>query len=154
MNNSVFVLRFFLGMGAVGIIVPWFTLQSLTCDRSTPTVGVCQVRQTVLGFPIQTVPLTTLQGAEVRSNLSGRTISYRVVLQANQQANNIQLISVSDSEISERAAVKIESFIHNPEQTHLKVTLDERMAGFKLGVCFGLLGPILAVLVARAKDSS
>lgn len=152
-NSPLFVLRFFLGMGVLCFLLPWFALQSVTCDRTTPTAGQCQVRQTVLGFPIKTVPLTRLKGADVRSNFSGRSISHRVVLQMNQRADDIELWPISDSELSETTAGKIESFIHNPQQTHLKVTVDDRAIGFKLGVGFALLGPIVAILVARAESS-
>jgi hypothetical protein len=148
-NNPLVVLRFFLGMGVLCTIAPWLTLQSLTCDRSTPIVGQCQVRQTVLGLPIKTVPLKTLKGAEVRTSITGR-ISHRIVLQT--QADDIQLLPISTPNSAALAtmASQIDSFIQNPQQTHLTVTQDERVFGFQLGICFALLGPIVAILVARA----
>ncbi|MBD2022261.1 hypothetical protein H6F43_18940 [Leptolyngbya sp. FACHB-36] len=139
----------FAAAGALAIVL-FAKLDVLSCSRAPLTDSLCHLkRSSVLGSTTQTIPLSTLQGAEIETTSSSDGGStYRVVLLTPQGTVPFTDYFSSGYSSKEAKATQIQTFAKSFEPS-LLIEEDGRWLAFPFGALFIGVGSAIALFLGR-----
>ena len=133
-SYSFWVIVFCFGLMGAYYISSSFSVTTITCHRWLQNQGNCTLFEFTFPFvQMRNIPINTLKGAYFKSNFSGRSLSYKIVLLT--QSGEIYIANSSHPGEKEYIAPQIDSFIRNSNSTVLNV----RQKGQLVDLFWGLL---------------
>lgn len=140
------------GFAAAGVlaIVLFAKLDVLSCSRARLSDSVCYLKRTsVFGSTTQTIPLSSLRGAEIEtSSSSDGSSTYRVVLLTQQGIVPFTDYFSSGYSSKEMQARQIQTFVKSFEPS-LLIEEDGRWVAFPFGALFVGVGSAIALFLSR-----
>ncbi|MBD2460235.1 hypothetical protein H6G89_04180 [Oscillatoria sp. FACHB-1407] len=144
---------FWVGLGFLvvfnligGSFVLLATAKSLVCDRTNSTQPTCTVKAHQSPFDwertLQIFPVSELLRAEVERPTSREDL-YRVVIFT--ERGKLYLTDAYSSGYDDKAvlAVQINSFVQNPQETHLQIQQGDRWVFYLIGTPFIFVGTLI-----------
>lgn len=148
---NIIVGTMLLGAGIL-VALSAATVNTFECRRLEPPTnqGKCELSaQRILGSESISLPIESLQGAEVEESInSEETITYRVVILTTEGNFPLtQHYTGGQSEESQNIVREIRSFIQTETQESLYIEQDDPLVLYLVG---GMLGVVGVIVILRA----